>query len=334
MNTEIPKPVDLQLGDEELHKVLTEIDAELRVKNPQVFGRELRGFRAFCHRFNLSMAMHNPLAERIFNWFTQQYGDRLRGDWNFGNTAIEIRHDLYAMKVGFFYGTGIVFCDPKLSGIPSSTKASFNPNAAFRSNLFEHVDGLTPEFIRTLTSEECNRMLEAYARAFVGFSRMKDIQATPDRPGAPLCKEALDDLNQSATHLTASKPNYGFSRWSSLQAAEKILKSYAVQNGGKLLRTHNLSKLEKEAVNAGVASPKPTLLQDIQCDPDVRYAANSVKKDEAVRAHYAVLTLCSQIAPRLKPQSGWISDVKFGTCEIAGEKRPIKSLMVMRGKPR
>jgi HEPN domain-containing protein len=334
MNTEIPKPVDLQFTDEELHKVLTEIDAELRAKNPQVSGRELRGWSAFCRRFNVSMAMHDPLAERIFNWFKQQYGDRLRVDWNFGNTAVEIRHDVYAVKLGFFFGTGIVYCDPKLSGIPSSTKASFNPRAAFRSNLFEKIDGLTPEFIKDLTSEECNRMLEAYARGFLSFSRMKDIQATPDRPGAPLSKEALDDLNQSATHLTASKPNYGFSRWSSLQAAEKTLKSYAVQNDGKLLKTHDLTKLEKEAVNVGLAALKPSLLQDIQCAPDVRYAADSVTKDEALRAHYAVMTLCSQMAPRLKPQSGWISDVKFGTCEIAGEKRPIKALMVMRGKPR
>jgi len=257
----------------------------------------------------------------------------LQVDWSFGNTAVEIRHDVYAMKLGFFFGTGIVYCDPMLSGIPSSRKASFNPRAAFRSNLFEKIDGLTPDFIKSFTSEECNRMLKAYARGFLGFSRMKDIQATPDRPGAPFSKEALDDLNQSAAHLTAPKPNYGLSKWSSLQAAEKMLKSYAVQNGGKLLKTHDLTRLEKEAVKAGIAPSTASLLRDIQCAPEVRYAADSVTKDEALRAHYAALTLCSHIAPRLRPQSGWISDVKFGTCEIARQTRPIRALMVMRGKP-
>jgi len=87
---------------------------------------------------------------------------------------------------------------------------------------------------------------------------MKDIQATPDGPGALFSKEALDDLNQSAVYLTAPKPNYGLSKWSSLQAAEKMLKSYAVQNGGKLHKKHDLTKLEKEAVNAGLAPLKPS----------------------------------------------------------------------------
>jgi len=50
MNTKIPKPVDLQFTDEELHKVLAEIDTDLRAKNPQVSGRELRGWSAFCRK--------------------------------------------------------------------------------------------------------------------------------------------------------------------------------------------------------------------------------------------------------------------------------------------
>ena len=331
MKTGIPKPVDFEITDEQLHKVLTKIDAELRASNPQVFGRELRGWIAFGKRFKLEMAMHDPLAARIFDWFTQQYGDRLNGNSDFGRTAVAIRQDVYPMRVPCFYGSGLIYCDPTLPPIKSD---GIRKNAPFKARLFEYVSGLTPEFIKSLTTDECNNIFYAYARGILGFSRLKDIQETPDGPGAPFSKEVLDDLLQSADHLTADKPNYGFSRWSTLQAAEKMLKSYIVQNGGKLEKTHKLPVLEKAAVSVGLPALPPTLIPEIQCSADVRYDGNSATKDEALKAHYAVLTLCAQVAPLLKPHSGWITEIRWGSYEIAGKNSPIKGLMVTRSRRR
>jgi hypothetical protein len=322
----IVKPVDFQITDEQLHKVLTEIDAELRVASPQVYGRELRGWGAFCRRFKLTMAMHDPLATRIFDWFTKQYGERLNGNLDFGNTVAEIRHDFYSIRIPRFFGTGIIHSDPVLTGMDfGSPLVNRGP---FRANLFNNLEGLTPEFIKSLTPQECNNLLDAYGRGFLGFSRMEDVQ------GAPYSKEALDDLRQSSSHLTDHKPNFGFSRWSSLQAVEKILKSYIEEHGAAFKKTHRLSDLALTATLIGLPSLPSTLLQDVQCTADVRYSAHSVSRAEALKAHYAALILCATVAQMLKQQSGWVSSVTKGSCEFKGERRPIKVLRVTRGKPR
>jgi len=157
---------------------------------------------------------------------------------------------------------------------------------------------------------------------------MQDVQ------GAPFIREALDDLLESAAHLSSQKPNYGFSRWSSLQAAEKTLKSYIVQNGGNLQKIHKLAELETAASAVGLPALHPSLIADIQCSAEVRYAAYSIRKAEALKAHCAVLNLCTQISPLLKPHSGWVSEIKIESHELAGEKSPIKRLMVIRSKSR
>ena len=167
------KPVDFQITDEELEKVLTEIDRELRESSPQVSGRELRGWSAFCKKFRLDMASYDPLAVRIHEWFKQQYGERLNMNLDFGDTVAEIRNDFYSIRLAPFWGAMIVHCDPLLHG------SDFGPNkkinaGPIKSNLFNSVKGLTAIFIKSLTADECNNLLDAYARGFLGFSRMKD----------------------------------------------------------------------------------------------------------------------------------------------------------------
>ena len=103
MDRDVLKPVDFHITDEQLHNVLTKIDANLRASSDQVFGREIRGWIAFCRGFKLQMAMHDPLAVRIYDWFSQQYGDRLKSNMDFGNTVVEIRQDLYLLRVPRIY---------------------------------------------------------------------------------------------------------------------------------------------------------------------------------------------------------------------------------------
>ena len=118
-----------------------------------------------------------------------------------------------------------------------------------KTNLFDHLAGATPAFIKSLTVEECTSLVNIYARGFVGLSRMDDAKQ------APLAREALDDLHQSASQLTATSPNYGFSRWASLQAAEKLLKSFITLKQQMPRKTHNLVDLAATAVSLGLPAP-------------------------------------------------------------------------------
>jgi hypothetical protein len=318
------KPIEFTISDSQLHAVLSEIDAELRASGTKLFGRELRGWQMFCRRFKLQMAMHDPLAVRIFDWFTKQYGDRLRGNLDFGSTVAEIRHDLYSLRFPRLYGEQIVHCDPLLPSTYFGQRLS--KKGQLRGNLLDHLAGGTPDFVSSLTVEECNNLIDVYARGFVGLSRMHDAEK------APFAKEALDDLHQSAAQLTAYSPNYGFSRWASLQATEKLLKSFITVCGQTPRKSHNLADLASTATSLGLPSPSSSLLRDIQCDAAVRYSAASVGKAEALRAHYATLSLCSDIAPRLRPQSGWGTEMRMLSYELNGTSRPMKALLVRRGK--
>jgi len=324
-NPRIPADVNFAIADADLHAALLEIDNELRASNSLASGRELLGWIEFCKKFNLAMRMDDPLAVRIFDWFKKQYGDRLNLKMDFGTTVAHIRHDLYPMRLIRIYGSTIVHCDPGLRG------ADFGPSLRTdgippKSNLLDHLKGLTGEFIKSLTPDECNELLDVYVRGVLGFSRMQNAY------GSPFSKEALDDLSQSAAHLTAHNPNYGFSRWASLQAAEKLVKSYIVGKGQMLKKTHNLGTLVTTAVSLGMPAPSPAHVQEIQCSADVRYSAASVGKVEALKAHYAALTLCEQIAPSLNTQDGWLTQIHAVSYQIAGKVSPIKAIRVSRLK--
>jgi hypothetical protein len=305
--------------------VLLEIDNELRASNSQVSGRELRGWMNFCQRFNLAMRMDDPLAVRIFDWFKKQYGDRLNLQMDFGTTVAHIRHDRYPMRLIRIYGSTIVHCDPVLhdSNFGPSLRTDGTPP---KSNLLNYLQGLTREFIKLLTPDECNDLLDAYVRGVLGFSRMQDAH------GSPLSKETLDDLHQSAAHLTAHNPNYGFSRWASLQATEKLVKSFIVGRRQTPNKTHDLGILVTSAVSLGMPAPSPANVQEIQCSANVRYSAASVGKFEALKAHYAALILCGDIAPCLNTQSGWLTQIQPLSYQIAGRPSPIKAIRVSRLK--
>ncbi len=322
---EIPKPVDFQISDADLHIALIEIDDQLRASNSKLFGRELLGWGLFCQKFNLTMAMSDPLAVRIFDWFSRQYGDRLKGDLDFGKTVSEIRHDFYSLRVPRLYGTAIVHCDPILP------KQYFGPELAVNSggvktNLFSYLQGVTPAFVHSLTDKECIDLLEVYQRGVVGYSRMGDCQ------GAPYSKEALDDLHQSARHLTDHNPNYGLSRWASLQTVEKMLKSFVEQRGGTFKKNHDLTELADTAVSAGLPAPDAQLLAKVLCKADVRYSSASVGKTEALEAHYAALAISADVAPYLEPQSGWHTQTRMISYLVEGKPRPIGALVVNRLK--
>lgn len=325
MTNEVPKPVDFQISDADLHAALVEVDGQLRASNSNLFGRELRGWGLFCQRFNLTMAMSDPLTVRIFDWFTKQYGDRLKGDLDFGKTVAEIRHDFFSLRLPRLYGTATVHCDPMLLGHDFGPELVANSGGVKR-NLFDYLQGVTPDFIKPLTDEECMGLLEVYRRGILGYSRMGDCQ------GAPYSKEALDDLHQSARQLTDHNPNYGFSRWASLQGVEKVLKSFIEQRGKTFKKNHDLGELAGVAVSAGLALLDAQLLAKIQCKADVRYSASTVGKTEALEAHYAALAVCADVAPRLEPQSGWLTKTRAISYEVNGKPRPMGALVVSRLK--
>jgi hypothetical protein len=134
------KPVDFEISDSDLHTSLVAIDTQLRASNSKLFGRELRGWGLFCQKFDLTVAMSDPLAVRIFDWFARQYGDRLKGNLDFGNTLAEIRHDFYTLRLPRLYGSAIVHCDPTLPKSHFGPELTVN-SGGVKTNLFDYLFG-------------------------------------------------------------------------------------------------------------------------------------------------------------------------------------------------
>ena len=115
---------------------------------------------------------------------------------------------------------------------------------------------------------------------------------------------------------------------------EKLLKSFIEQQGKTFKKIHNLTDLTAVAVSAGLPPPDAGLLRKVQCKADVRYAAASVDKTEALEAHYAALVVCAEVAPRLEPQSGWLTETRAISYAVNGKTRPMGALVVSRLKPK
>ena len=286
----------LQLTDEEFNATLTDIDADLRQESDRIVGREVRGWMKFCEKFRLSMPMDDPLAQRIFEWFNTMYGDRLNVDFDFGATAVDVKGDLYRLRCIHFYGAMYAICSPLLMEKGGHHKTTQGVVRAV-VNILDRVQDLTPHLARQLSIDECNRILDVYGRLFLAFSRM---QAVAD---ATYIKEAIDDLNVSAESLIGRSPNYGQSNWASLQAVEKLIKSYILQQGATHANIHELAKLFAHAHSLGLPQVDSTIVDAIQCSTSVRYAAALVSKQKSVTAHYAALKVCGEIAPCLRKES-------------------------------
>jgi HEPN domain-containing protein len=287
------------LPEAEFDAVMTEIDAKLRQKSDRIPGREILGLAEYCAKFRVALANNHPTTKRITNWFKQMYGDRLAMDWDFGRTVVLLRGEVCKIRGIRFFGTLLMICDPSVLGKKLKQQT---PNGIIDVfNLLERVQGLTPDAAARVPADECPAMLKAYARMYLAFAGLEAAQgARLGRGDAPFVKEAVHDLITSVESLLTSPPNYGQSKWSSLQAVEKVVKSCIREKGTIPKRLHDLSKLFATAEAVGIPSIDNKLTAKIECSADVRYDSSLVSKMEAVEAHYATLSVCKSLAPIIK----------------------------------
>src|ERR1017187_9529862 len=227
----------------EFDAVMAEIDAELRKENDRIVGREIRGWMKFCQRFHTSVALGDPVADRIVDWFKAIYGDRLNVDLDFGKSFVSIRGDTYRIRCFRFYGVMYVICSVEILGREIHQRTADGQERTVINLLDGSIEGLTRELAGRLSPAECGAILMRYDRMFQAFSAIEGaLAARQGGDDAPYMKEALDDLWEAAECVLLRTPNYGQSNWASLQAAEKVLKSYILEKGGSHGKIHRLDE--------------------------------------------------------------------------------------------
>ncbi|WP_197279669.1 HEPN domain-containing protein [Rhodopseudomonas sp. AAP120] len=223
----------------------------------------------------------NALTRQILNWFDELYGDRLKIKYWAGKSVSIIRDDPYRMAVPIALGDVDLIFDPLRPGI----SGSINEDSRTIVNVLDHYDDLSVKTALSLTLSERTRLVHEFRAN--GWR----VRGSRDLPNYEGTLEIRPDLDASVEHILSGSENFGLSRWHSLQAAEKALKSVIACQGRDFPKIHDLFRLAHET---GHPTFDPILLETANCAPSVRYENSSSSLIEAVRAHQASIAICCQ----------------------------------------
>ena len=244
--------------------LMQEIDVQLKNDDVPIQGRSMAGLAAITKKFKCSLSWDSYEAKAINNWFVQTYGDRLKINWDIGKTVVQIKGDIYSVKLPRIFGQ-------------------------MRVNVMEWIEKCTPKLLQSLSEAELDAIAEQIHSHFEAYSKMGKMP-----------RENTTDLDTSVNHLANQHPQYGLSRWASLQASEKTLKDYIKKQGGTFPKGgkdgHNLSKLFDIAEQHGLPALDKTLVSSVQCSAGVRYSETPSSKEEAIDAYLASVKICAHIA--------------------------------------
>lgn len=308
-------------SEKDFVEVMGQIDDLMRKEGTAITARSFQGPGKFTWAYRTWLMHRDPLHSKIVEWFNGRYGDRLKMDptWKM---AVLIRGDLYQLLLPLVFGSVNVICSAEQFGVTNESRVP-KRNQRPTINVLGLLDDFTEDYARSLTKDELSPLMNAF---LLGFNARNEIDSISE---SEFVKEAIGDIQVSVAHLFATPPQYGLSKWSSLQAAEKLLKAFIRQKGGKLELIHNLEKLAAAAESLGLPPIPRALLKAIQCPAGVRYGDPEVTLVEAVEAHHAALAICSGIAnykflTRYYKQATELVPGKFYTNSLGKQYRCVK----------
>jgi hypothetical protein len=281
--------------------IMEQIDAKLRLKGTPIHGRsiaamcelsgQLKTTIPFIPReFGAIDGVYNELtfATHIEEWYNLRYGERQKVYLSPGSVAFLIRDDPWRMKLPRFYGIIKVTCDRDLEKYINAPKVCINKDSPIY-NILNCIEYLPQGLSNILTNDELKQILNLFLTGMDAYHQLEVIQ------NRPYIKEAKADIEASVSFIFATPPQYGLSKWSSLQFIEKLFKSFLSVKKAKVPRHHDLTKIAYEANNFGLNGVNHLLLATIQCDAGVRYGEPKVSLEEAIGAHHAALDLSKQL---------------------------------------
>lgn len=293
----------------DFERLMAAIDDELRNDNIGVPWRPIQGICKVGNRFGLELTLTpqdrepipgryegDDLSIRILRWFRSRYGDRLKVDWSRGRMLILIKGDPYLAIIPMIFGAAELVCDP---GTHRQNRGNvFSSVGLPRYNVLDAIKDLTPKTARSLSRSELKQIWQKYWAGLESYGAVAGVKSPA------LWREVQGDLNIAADLAVQHNPRLGQSRWASLQAAEKAIKSFLELKMQSVPKSHDLSKLVKCALPAGFVPVPPSLLAKIQCEAAVRYEEVVSTLQQAVDAHDAALSVCGHVAQQLPRESG------------------------------
>ena len=136
-----------------------------------------------------------------------------------------------------------------------------------------------------LMVQENNQIMQHY-KIYANFRSLQTI--------------CISELKTAIDKILDRNPEYGLSRWASLQAAEKAIKEFIRYKGGKVERIHNLNRLIQTTKPLGLPDINETLVNQVQCTAAVRYLEEPSTIKQAYIAYCAALDICNQVAENIE----------------------------------
>lgn len=266
-------------------QLLEQIDTELKDAGHAIHSRPMGAWMKVARRFDLPLPLgrpndmwpkhlsdHWPVTEYIFDWYEHRYGDKLKIDSTLGTIVIELDGDLWSVVVPLLLGKGMFVA--MRPGISLGRGAY---------NILDLVQTMTPAHAETLSANAFSNLQWRFA---VGFEALAIMEGTRTNE---LMRAARKDVQAAVANLTDTRPEFGTSKWASLQVAEKAIKAAIEMSGERFSPVHLLATINAELVAINPAADVSQYIPQIQCTPSIRYGKEPCAREEALAAHYASL---------------------------------------------
>jgi hypothetical protein len=228
------------------------------------------------------------LYAHVNHWYELRYGDRLKRTPGPGSVAILIKGDAWRLRLPPVRGLVGFTIDPDYNKYPPRMQGGKESGPVF-INIISYIEDCPAGLVSQLTLKEKECIVAFFVNS---LETLEELTGIWDKP---FVSEALGDLESAVTCLLADSPQYGLSRYASLQFIEKLFKCFLELKVTRVPHHHKLSELKTLAESAGLIGVNSNLLDRVQCSAGVRYGEISVSLEEAISAHHASLTLCKQI---------------------------------------
>lgn len=281
---------------DDISPVICEIDNELKAEGVRPHGRPMQAVIKFGQRFGMSMLFVKPpgavseelmgswkYSEAIYTWYDKVYGDQIKIDPSANARVVVFADgDFWELRLPIIYGSCCVYADRKLVGNDSEKNKGSSV-----MNVCTALTGLTQARLDQFSDDDISEVISQFQ---IGM----DVRHAFDRflKSNNLFPESQSDMATAVMQMTAQIPNYGQSRWASLQLAEKYMKGLLIEIGDNPPPpTHKLSKLHTELEKSIPDLKLQSLLPEVECTARVRYGEELSTREQAYAAHKSSLLL-------------------------------------------
>jgi hypothetical protein len=288
-------------SEAEFNAAMEQIDLKLQRESVPIHARAMRASLEYSRLFRLEFPMalgggvgtpgnfsDRNVEAHIRDWFARRYGERQKIFMGPGRTAVVIRGDPWELRLPLVLGQIRFVIERDLDRYKEEPSVGVQGRVPI-VNVLRLVESLPQSLAAQLTDQECGDILTVFR------NMLECMNAIGDLDGKPYVAEARADIAAAVTHIFDVPPHYGQSKWASLQAAEKLLKSFLKSRGVRVPRSHDLKGLAKVARSSG-ASIDDTRISLVAAPASVRYGEIPVLLSEALDAHHASLFIGRQIS--------------------------------------